>query len=99
MGPRYFGMFANDMAYEGLDTTLESYVEASVNRNILQIVWRLELQNNVLTPTWPVVVLSKDVLFTNKEPMECGMHYSWRYWLAFREHSEDETGSENLSSD
>lgn len=88
-GPGYFGMFANDMAYKGSETNMLTYYQASLKENILQIVWRLELTDDgVLGPTWPVVVLSQDVRFSNKEPMECGMQYSWRYWEAFRSNSE-----------
>eukprot|EP01041_Mallomonas_annulata_P009675 gene9675-20118_t len=83
-GPGNLGQFANDLAYEGDETTAESYVESSKLNNILEIVWRMDVHEGKLVPTWPVVCLSRDVLFTNKDPMECGVQYSWRYWEAHR---------------
>jgi len=84
----YFGMFANDLAYEGPTTTMENYLKNSIEKNILHIIWRMDLKNDILVPTWPVVVLHRDVNFRNKIPMEVGIHYSWRYWTAFREGAE-----------
>jgi hypothetical protein len=79
-----FGMFANDLGYDETINTIEEYTDKSIEKNMLQIVWRLELSEGVLRPSWPVVIVAKDVRFTNKVPMEVGIHYSWRYWLAAR---------------
>ena len=83
----YFGMFANDLAYIGPSMTMENYLRDSIDRNILHIIWRMDLKNDILVPTWPVVVLHKDVSFRNRMPMEVGIHYSWRYWTAYRENA------------
>lgn len=76
------GMFANDLGYDVGITTAEAYAANSLKKNILQIVWGLELEAGVFKPTAPVVILSQDVKFTNTLPMEVGIQYSWRYWLA-----------------
>lgn len=36
----------------------------------------------VLSPSWPVVVFSRDVSFVNEEPLEVGLTYSYDYWNA-----------------
>ena len=78
------GMYANDCAYSP-SATEQSYRATSPAKNVLQIVWRLDLnEQGQLAPTWPVVVLLRDALFTNVEPMEVGLQYSWRYWDAQR---------------
>lgn len=75
IGPTNLGIFANDIAYKkDQNMTLDSYLLNANNSNILELVWRLEEKNNKLVPTWPVVILSKDVIFTNKEfPIEAGI--------------------------
>ena len=80
-------MFANDLAYHGENTTFEQYTENSRLLNILNIVWKMEISNDQqeLVPAWPVVIVNRDIRFNNKEPMELGMHYSYRYWQAYRE--------------
>ena len=40
-------------------------------------------KKKVLAPTWPVMILSKDVRFSNTEPIEIGLEYSYRYWLNY----------------
>ena len=35
-----------------------------------------------LVPSWPVVILKRDVRFTNHDPMEVGIQYGYRYWGA-----------------
>eukprot|EP00596_Hydrurales_sp_CCMP1899_P004199 CAMPEP_0119034944 /NCGR_PEP_ID=MMETSP1177-20130426/1954_1 /TAXON_ID=2985 /ORGANISM="Ochromonas sp, Strain CCMP1899" /LENGTH=253 /DNA_ID=CAMNT_0006992783 /DNA_START=249 /DNA_END=1010 /DNA_ORIENTATION=+ len=78
-GPGRLGMYANDLAYyDGV--TEEEYTNNSPDINILQIVWRMEFTDQVLSPTWPVVITLKDILLTNKEPMEVGLQYGWNYW-------------------
>ena len=34
--------------------------------------------------TAAAVILNRDMRFINREPMELGTQYSWRYWLAVR---------------
>lgn len=80
--PSRYGMYANDLGYNEDINTAEAYIANSVKNNILQIVWRVHLEDGVFKPTWPVVILSQDVRFTNDLPMEVGIQYSWRYWLA-----------------
>lgn len=78
------GMYANDCAYSP-SVTEEGYLATSAEKNVLQIVWRMDLDaEGRLAPTWPVVILLKDVLFENTEPMEVGLQYSWKYWKAAR---------------
>lgn len=84
LGPGYFGMFCNDLAYNNKLTTKEEYIESSYLYNILQIVWRMEFLDGKLRPIWPIVVVNRDVLFRNQLPMEAGLSYSWKYWEAAR---------------
>ena len=79
-----FGTQANDLGYHPGVDTLDEYIENSMKHNILQIVWRMELIEGSFKPTWPVVILNRDVRFTNVIPMEVGIHYSWKYWNAYR---------------
>jgi hypothetical protein len=79
------GMYANDLAYSSKLSTEEEYEKATDEKNILNIIWRMEFKDNALRPTWPVVIFNKDILFTNKEPMEVGIQYSWSYWKNHRE--------------
>ena len=75
------GMYANDVAYvEGCDQ--QSYEAASAASSVLELCWRLELDGEVLKPTWPIVILSRDVAFNNPndKPMEVGVQYGWTYW-------------------
>ena len=37
----------------------------------------------VLAPSWPVMILSRDVRFSNREPMEIGLEYSYKYWMNY----------------
>lgn len=85
--PGSIGIYANDLAYDAnLTKTQEVYEQESKRKNILQLVWRVEKnEQGQLTPTWPVVVTKDDVLLTNaKFPLEVGIQYSWRYWEAVR---------------
>ena len=86
--PINLGVFANDFAFS-FDMTANEYTAISSNENILQLVWRLALtENGMLMPTWPVVILMSDTQFTNHEPMEVGLRYSWKYWQAVLEAQE-----------
>lgn len=78
VGPANFGMFANDLAYEE-GMTQEEYAR-SMQKNVLQLVWRMAVEEGHLNPTWPVVFLNQAVCFRNAEPMEIGLSYGWRYW-------------------
>ena len=82
-GVANLGMYANDCAYSE-DATEEQYISTTASKNVLQIVWRMEMRDGKLSPSWPVVVTLGDVHFTNKEPMEVGLQYSWKYWAAAR---------------
>lgn len=73
------GIFANDFAYEGNHTTKELY-EKNAGNNILQLVWEFQWLDGLLQPVSPALVLSQDVLFTNNDPVECGLQYDWDYW-------------------
>eukprot|EP00960_Hanusia_phi_P037782 753111-Hanusia_phi.AAC.3 len=77
-GPTNFGMFANDLAFEQ-GISQEKYA-SNTNKNILQLVWRMAVQEGKLAPTWPVVFLNQPVCLQNAEPMEIGLTYGWRYW-------------------
>jgi len=94
-GPRYFvphnhstftarelGQYANDFA--GGDFAEKSgklmYVENASTKNILALVWRLQLKEKTLFPTWPVTTLATNVLIKNYQPMEIGCTYGWRFW-------------------
>jgi hypothetical protein len=77
------GMFANDLGFnysQALILNSTVYDAASSDCNILQLIWRMEFKNNTLFPTWPLVVVSKDLSFENYEPMEVGIKYGWHYW-------------------
>eukprot|EP00597_Dinobryon_sp_UTEXLB2267_P009178 CAMPEP_0170085188 /NCGR_PEP_ID=MMETSP0019_2-20121128/20140_1 /TAXON_ID=98059 /ORGANISM="Dinobryon sp., Strain UTEXLB2267" /LENGTH=271 /DNA_ID=CAMNT_0010301537 /DNA_START=84 /DNA_END=899 /DNA_ORIENTATION=+ len=79
------GMMANDLAYSNDIENESEYLEQSKHKNVLTLVWRMELiDQKMLVPTWPVVILNRDLRFVNKEPMELGIQYSWRYWMASR---------------
>lgn len=82
--PASFGTQANDLGYQPELDNIDDYIENSVKHNILQIVWRMEFTEGRFIPTWPVVILNRDIRFTNVFPMEVGIHYSWNYWSAFR---------------
>ena len=80
--PASFGTQANDLGYHKDISNFDEYIENSVKKNILQIVWRMELIEGRFKPSWPVVILNRDVRFTNAYPMEVGIHYSWNFWRA-----------------
>ena len=82
-----FGQFCNDLAwnYDNPPTTKDEYMEASKQYNVVQLVWRLELNTNtnLLVPSWPVSVLARDVRFENTDELyELGTQYGWNYWQA-----------------
>lgn len=75
------GMYCNDLAYSpGISEA--DYRQQSQILNALAIVWRLEDDGALLIPTWPVVVNTKSLVFTNPAPMELGLEYNYRYWAA-----------------
>ena len=81
--PQEIGVYCNDLAFEGPDTTEENYYSANEDFNALELVWRLALDESndtLLVPTWPVIITRKDLLFNNTEPMEIGLSYGWNYW-------------------
>eukprot|EP00591_Stephanopyxis_turris_P012407 CAMPEP_0195530438 /NCGR_PEP_ID=MMETSP0794_2-20130614/33324_1 /TAXON_ID=515487 /ORGANISM="Stephanopyxis turris, Strain CCMP 815" /LENGTH=341 /DNA_ID=CAMNT_0040661953 /DNA_START=47 /DNA_END=1068 /DNA_ORIENTATION=- len=76
-----FGQYSNDLAFDVNDppTNENDYASRSAQNNILQLVWRMEYKPdegggiNCLVPSWPVTVLSQDVMFVNTEEfMEVG---------------------------
>jgi len=83
------GLFANDLAYdmkEMLSQSQETYERNANTKNILELLWRLEDKNGCIIPTWPVVMLTKDVLITNTDyPIEIGLSYSYRYWKSMEQ--------------
>jgi hypothetical protein len=78
------GKFANDLAYHPHLTNETEYLKQSESKNILALLIRLDIIDQKLKPTWPVIVFKQDVLFLNKEPMEIGLQYSWSYWISRR---------------
>jgi hypothetical protein len=54
---------------------------SSVLTHLLQHI----VQFQILRPTWPVVITLTDVILKNREPMELGLQYSWRYWKSVQE--------------
>ncbi len=80
------GMFANDLAYDPEITSKEAYLQKSSENNILQLIWRLELNigTKMLVPTWPVVVAKNDIRLCNSVPMEVGLQYGYEYWNSFK---------------
>lgn len=91
------GMFANDLAYQGKDTTKDIY-EKNNGNNILQLVWEFQWQDSLLQPVSPVLVLSQEVRFINQDPIECGLQYDWGYWEALC-NSENSTAISSSSED
>jgi hypothetical protein len=81
----YFGMYANDLAYDP-NITEDDYQTQSQQKNILRIVWRMDYNQTKkqLVPVWPIVILDRDIVFRNTEPMEIGLSYTWKYWEAAR---------------
>jgi hypothetical protein len=80
------GIYANDLAYNP-DITEKEYLKTRYTKNILQLIWRLDVKDDTLYPTYPVVIVNQDLKFTNYLPMEVGLTYSFRYWLAARNDS------------
>lgn len=76
------GIYANDLAYHK-DISEDEYINTRYEKNVLQLIWRLECSiDDKLVPTYPVIIVNQDLKFTNYEPMEVGLTYSYRYWLA-----------------
>ena len=82
LGVEGIGVYANDLAYNEDEIPDESkYHKASKDRNVLSLVWKLKLSSSsCLEPMYPTLVINRDLILTNKAPMEIGLHYSWRYW-------------------
>jgi hypothetical protein len=81
------GQFCNDLAwsYDNPPESKEEYESLSLEKNAIQLVWRLEFdeESNCLVPTWPVSVLADDMQFKNADVfMELGTRYGWNYWQA-----------------
>lgn len=80
------GQFCNDLAwsYEDPPESKEDYDSISLEKNAIQLVWRLEFntETNCLVPTWPVSVVADDLQFKNEAFMELGTKYGWNYWQA-----------------
>lgn len=43
-------------------------------------VYRYPCEHSMVVPTRPVVTFGRTVCFKNKEPMEVGLRYGWRFW-------------------
>ena len=80
-GPANLGICANDLAYSPGISAAE-YARAAADKNVLQLVWRLHVDElaEALAPSWPVLFLQRAVAFANAEPMEVGISYGHRYW-------------------
>ena len=81
------GQFCNDLAwsYEDPPENKDEYDSISLEKNAIQLVWRLEFNtetNCLVPPTWPVSVVADDLQFKNEEFMELGTKYGWNYWQA-----------------
>ena len=75
---RAIGKFCNDLAFRP-GMTEDEYLSRTKD-NVVQLVWRLEFDGEMLRPSWPVSVFSQDVKFTNVDPYELGTTYGWGYW-------------------
>ena len=91
------GIYANDLAYHP-NITEEEYNNTIREKNILQLVWRMEVKDDTLHPSWPVVIVNKDLKITNTIPMEVGVTYSFRYWKAAAMASKSSSSSSTTSS-
>jgi hypothetical protein len=77
--------FVTCVAYEEDTTTSREKYIANSNKNILSLVWRVDINTEGdFEPTWPVLITTRDILLTNDRPMEIGLQYSWKYWAAAR---------------
>lgn len=80
------GQFCNDLAWDYSDPpdSMEEYKKRSSQKNIIQLIWRIEfdLEGNCLKPSYPVSVFSQDVVVEKEELMEIGTRYGWNYWQA-----------------
>ena len=90
------GIYANDLAYHP-NITEEEYNNTIREKNILQLVWRMEVKDDTLHPSWPVVIVNKDLKITNTFPMEVGVTYSFRYWKAAAMASKSSSSSSSSS--
>jgi len=77
----YFGIYANDFAYKLNETDNDEAYLANTYKNALKIIWKVGVdKNGLITPINPVFVTKRDIVFTNKVPMELGLDYGWNYW-------------------
>jgi hypothetical protein len=81
-----FGQYCNDRAFQiGMDMVDPTeYMSRCETENCVRLAWRLEFDEkaNMLKPSWPVSILSRDMRFCNREPIELGTTYGWSYWNA-----------------
>ena len=86
IGVANLGQFCNDLAwsYDDPPENKEDYDAISLEKNAIQLVWRLEfdVETNCLVPTWPVSVIGDDLQFKNQVFIELGTKYGWGYWQA-----------------
>lgn len=86
IGVANLGQFCNDLAwsYDDPPENKEDYDAISLEKNAIQLVWRLEfdVETNCLVPTWPVSVIADDLQFKNQVFQELGTKYGWTYWQA-----------------
>jgi hypothetical protein len=86
IGVANLGQFCNDLAwsYDDPPENKEDYDAISLEKNAIQLVWRLEfdVETNCLVPTWPVSVIADDMQFKNQVFQELGTKYGWTYWQA-----------------
>ena len=96
------GIFANDLAYEAEEMSSlsqEIYDKNAKTKNILELLWRLEDKNGCIIPTWPVVMITKDVLIRNRNSAtEVGLTYSYRYWKSMHQQQQQISNNNNESS-
>jgi hypothetical protein len=78
-----FGQYCNDRAFVTGIGPVE-YTSRCETENCVRLAWRLEYDEDakMLKPSWPVSILSRDMKFCNREPIELGTTYGWNYWNA-----------------
>ena len=78
-----FGQYCNDRAFVTGIGPVE-YASRCETENCVRLAGRLEYDETakMLKPSWPVSILSRDMMFCNREPIELGTTYGWNYWNA-----------------
>ena len=86
-----FGVYINDLAYTS-DINENIYNQIHPYKNCLQIVWKIEYDENTntLIPIAPVIIMRQTMKFTNKIPLELGVSYSYKFWEVHRYNSKKE---------